>query len=82
MFTEETAIDIIVPLFNRCMKKWGITPLQTLDVFKKYHLFSYVVEHQEDFNSSGIDGCILELERYINYQKTGKYERSLSNFKV
>lgn len=82
MFTEETAIDIIVPLFNRCMKKWGKTSMQMLDILKKYHLCSFIVENQEDFNSLGIDGCILELERYINYQKTGKYERSLSNFKV
>lgn len=56
---------VLIPILA---KTWGKTYSELSDILKKYDVLSYIDVCYENYNSTGVQGIIDDLEDYIAIQ--------------
>lgn len=56
---------VLIPILSEA---WGKTYSELADIFKKYDVLSYIDICYENYNSTGNQGIINDLQAYIEMQ--------------
>lgn len=69
MSNQDSLFELCYIIFNACIEKWDISNKSMSNLINTFNLATLVEQHQEYFNSMGVQGVVEEMEDYI--QKRG-----------
>lgn len=69
MYTRnDTVLNMQIALILFLKKEWKIDFSQLSDIFRKYDVLGYIDACYENYNSTGNQGILEDLEEYIEMQ--------------
>lgn len=69
MYTRnDTVLNMQISLIPILMKAWKVNLSQLSDIFRKYDILEYIDVCYENYNSTGNQGILEDLEEYIKMQ--------------
>lgn len=72
MYTRnDTVLNMQLALIPFLTNAWRVTFSQLSDIFRKYDVLEYIDACYENYNSTGNQGILEDLEEYIKMQGGG-----------
>lgn len=69
MYTRnDTVLNMQLSLIPLLVKAWKVSLSQLSDIFRKYDILEYIDVCYENYNSTGNQGILEDLENYIEMQ--------------
>lgn len=65
---EDAVLNMQITLIPILAKSWNMSYLQISELLKKFDILNYIDVCYEEFNSTGNQGILDELEEYIELQ--------------
>ena len=65
---EDAVLNMQITLIPILAKSWNMSYLQISELLKKFDILNYIDICYEEFNSTGNQGILDELEEYIELQ--------------